>query len=259
LRLRFRSYQKGDEKQIVKILNQTYHQWGSEETWRQKFLQSADFDPGLIVLGEENGTIASCVHYIHRDMWLNNHLLRSYVGGDGATLPEYSNRGLFSKGLKLLYDEVKARNGACVYGYNTPAIYKNFYRKRFGEVAVFRPRVFIKILDYKETIAEATPIINRFIGKRPFFPSGKGIIFRLILEGQTLDFAFTNQGLKKCESTINPDLLVEAKHLEVLPYAFSGLNHFLHAFVMGKIRIKINGSSVPKLIQMAMRGLSKLR
>jgi hypothetical protein len=255
--LKFRHFRAGDEIQIVHILNETYSNWGSVEDWRHKYLENANFDPMLVILGDDDGKIVSCVHYIRRDIWFNGRLLHSYVGGDGATLSKYANRGLFSRGLRRLYEEVKKRKGTVVYGYNTGAIYKSFYRKRFGEVAVFRPRVFLKVLDGKALIMQALPVMGRLAGMQHLLGKEKGITICLKIAGETATLSLSGRGVLSVVGK-KPDIIVEVHSLAVLPYAFGGMFTFLSAFLLRKLRIKINGSSIFKLISISLKLVSAI-
>ena len=134
--MKFRNYKDGDEHQIVELLNQVYNNWGTVEEWCRKYKLNPNFDPRLIFVCEDKDKIVGCVHYLRRDLKFNNNSLHAYIGGDGATLPAYSGRGVFSKGMSLLYREVKRRRGSIIYGFNSESIYADFYRRKCGEVAV---------------------------------------------------------------------------------------------------------------------------
>jgi len=257
--LKFRNYKDGDEQRIVELLNQVYNNWGTIEEWRKKYKENPNFDPGLIFVGEDEGKIVGCVHYLRRDLKFSNSSLHAYVGGDGATLPSYSGKGVFSKGLALLYNEIKRRNGSIVYGFNTESIYENFYRSKFGEIAVYRPRVLMKILDFEGLISSILPAANRLIGRQ--FPIGKNrsVTLRLSLDDKiTINLSLASDGIKLCKMLSEPDVTIKTR-LGVLSDILLDKRRFLTAFALGRISLKISGASVPKLVAVMVEGVKRRR
>jgi hypothetical protein len=256
--LKFRNYKDGDEQQIVELLNQVYNNWGTVEEWCKKYKQNPNFDPRLIFVCEDEMRIIGCVHYLHRDLKFNNNLLHAYVGGDGATLPAYSGKGVFFKGMSLLYREAKRRKGSIIYGFNSEGIYADFYRRKCGEVAAYRPRVLIKILNFEGLISSILPAANRLIGRR--IPANKTrlVTLRLFLDDKiTIDLCLSG-GIKLCKIFSEPDITVRAR-LSILSDALSDERHLLVAFVLRRISLKISGSSVPKLATLIIEGVKRRR
>lgn len=257
--MKFRNYRDGDEHQIVELLNQAYSHWGTIAEWQQKYAKNANFDPRLVFLAEDEGKIVGCVHYLQRDLNLNNRTLHAYVGGDGATRSGFSGKGVFSKGLNLLYEEVKKRKGGVVYGYNSETIYQDFYRKRFGEIAVYCPHVMVKILDFEKLISSITPVANRIMRRRIRVGKKEELAIRLILDNKTVvDICLTSHGIKLSSKLLKPDITIEAR-LRVLFYAFSDWRNILKALMFRKIRLRLSGSSVPKLVKLLLRGVGGQR
>ena len=199
------------------------------------------------------------MHYLPRDIRFKNRILQAYVGGDGATLPSYAGKGVFSLGLSLLYREVKRRNGAIVYGYNTESIYADFYRKRFGEIAVYRPRVLIKILDLEKLVSSILPAANRIIGRRLPIVKNKPITIRLALDNQNpIDICLTSNGTKLSKSMRAPDIIIKTQ-LKVLSDALPNVRLLVMAFILRRINLKISGPSVPKLLELMLWSMKKRR
>jgi len=214
--LKLRNYQEGDELQIVELLNLAYGHWGSVEHWKQKYMHSKGFDPELIFLAEEDGRVISCVQYLRRDLKLGDRTISSYVGGDGATHPKYVGEGIFSKLLSMLYGEVRRRKGGCVYGYNNQIIYEIFYREKFGEVALHRSQVMIKILNINALAMSILPVANVMMRKWLSIGGGQTFTVRLDLTGQaSLDYCIRDNKIKKCKIRARPDIKIKTR-IEVL-------------------------------------------
>lgn len=256
--MKFRNYKDGDEHQIVELLNQVYNNWGTVEEWSRKYKLNPNFDPRLIFVCEDKGKIVGCVHYLRRDLKFNSNSLHAYIGGDGATLPGYSGRGVFSKGMSLLYREVKRRRGSIIYGFNSESIYADFYRRKCGEVAVYRPRVLIKILDFEGLISSILPAANRLIGRRIPIKKTKPVTLRLLLDDKiTIDLCISGE-IKLCKILSEPDITVKTR-LRILSDALSDERRLLAAFVLRRISLKISGSSVPKLVMLMFEGVKRRR
>jgi predicted N-acetyltransferase YhbS len=257
---KFRSYLDGDERQIVELLNKSFSNWGTISDWQKKYKQNPNFDPKLVFIGEDRGRIVGCVHYLRRDVKFKNGFLHAYVGGDGATLPGYSGKGVFSRGLRLLYKEVKRRNGSMVYGFNADGIHADFYRRKFGELGPYRPRVFIKILDFESLVSSILPAANRLIGKRTLIPSGKGTIvtLRLALGEANVDVCVTEKGLKLCRIISEPDVTIKTS-LKTLTDGLADRRRLVNAIVLREIRLKTSGASVLKLFMLLVEVAKKRR
>jgi predicted N-acetyltransferase YhbS len=246
--LKFRNYLDGDERQIVELLNKSFSNWGTISDWKRKYRQSPNFDPKLVLVGEDGGRIVGCVHYVRRDVKFKDGFLHAYVGGDGATLPGYAGKGVFSKGLRRLYEEVKRRNGSVVYGFNAEGIHADFYRRKFGELGPYRPRVLIKILDFEKLVLSIMPAANRLIGKRMPIPPGKDttVTMRFALDETQIDVCLTGKGLKLCRIVSVPDVTIKAP-LNAITLGLADQRRLVNAIVLRRIRVKVSGASVPKL------------
>jgi len=256
--LKFRNYKDGDEHQIVELLNQVYNNWGTVEEWCRKYKLNPNFDPRLIFVCEDKDKIVGCVHYLRRDLKFNSNSLHAYIGGDGATLPAYSGRGVFSKGMSLLYREVKRRRGSIIYGFNSESIYADFYRRKCGEVAVYRPHVLIKILDFEGLISSILPAANRLIGRRIPIKKTNPVTLRLLLDDKiTIDLCISGE-IKLCKILSEPDITVKTR-LRILSDALSDERRLLAAFALRRISLKISGSSVPKLVMLMVEGVKRRR
>jgi predicted N-acetyltransferase YhbS len=256
--LKFRNYKDGDEHQIVELLNQVYNNWGTVEEWCRKYKLNPNFDPRLIFVCEDKDKIVGCVHYLRRDLKFNSNSLHAYIGGDGATLPAYSGRGVFSKGMSLLYREVKRRRGSIIYGFNSESIYADFYRRKCGEVAVYRPHVLIKILDFEGLISSILPAANRLIGRRIPIKKTNPVTLRLLLDDKiTIDLCISGE-IKLCKILSEPDITVKTR-LRILSDALSDERRLLAALVLRRISLKISGSSVPKLVMLMVEGVKRRR
>jgi len=250
--LEIRNYQDGDEVQIVKLLNLVCPHWGSVDYWRFKYKYAKGFDPRLIFLMENKGKVVSCTQYIRRDLKFDDKILESYVGGDGATHPEYAGKGLFSKLLSMLYDEVRRRKGCFVYGYNIQPIYKKFYRKRFGEVALHRPLVMIKILNLSALAVQILPLVNRMLQEKLRIEKGKTFTIRLELTGQTtIDYRVKDDGIT-LDRVKKPDINIKTDP-DILLKVLSGKYSLLRALIFRKIVISVLPSALIRLLVIAVK------
>ncbi len=257
-KLKFRNYQDGDEQQIVELLNKSFSNWGTISDWQKKYRQNPNFDPKLVFVGEDGGRMVGCVHYLRRDVKFRDGFLQAYVGGDGATLPGYGGKGVFSKGLRLLYEEVKRRNGSVVYGFNAEGIHADFYRRKFGELGPYRPRVFIKILDFEKLVSSILPAANRLIGKKMPIPPGTGttITMRFVLNETQIDICLTDKGLKLRRINSEPDVTIQTS-LKTLTECLNDKRRLANALVLRKIRLTVSGASVPKLTLLLVEAAKK--
>ncbi len=234
------NYQDGDESQIVDLLNLSYGYWPSVEYWKQKYGHSKGFDPELIFLAKDRGRVISCVQYLRRDMKLGDQTVSSYIGGDGATHQKYVGGGIFSKLLTMLYGEVRRRKGDCVYGYNNQIMYENFYRKKFGEVALHRPQVMIKVLDMNAIAASILPAANVMMRKWFSIVKGQTFTVRLDLTGQTsIDYCIRNNKIERCNVRSRPDIKIKTR-IETLMKIFLGGHNPLKAFLLREIVISVS-------------------
>jgi predicted N-acetyltransferase YhbS/putative sterol carrier protein len=236
---KFRNYRDGDESQIVALLNLAYGYWPSTEYWKQKYRDNSGFDPELIFVAEDKGQVISCVQYLRRDMKLGDQAVSAYIGGDGATNLRYTGGGIFTKLLALLYDEVRRRNGNCVYGYNNQVMYENLYRRKFGEVALHRPQVMMKVLDIDALAGSILPAANVMMKKWFSIAKGQTFTMRLDLTGQTpIDFCLRNNRIERCSITTKPDIKIRTK-IEILMKMFLGGYNPLKALLFREIAISI--------------------
>lgn len=251
--MELRNYQDNDESQIANLLNLAYGSWGSAEYWKRKYKHTAGFDPKLIFLAEDKGKVIACVQYLRRDLKLGNRILHSYVGGDAATHPKYVGRGLFSKLLSMLYDEVKRRKGCCVYGYNQPGIYENFYRKRFGEVALHRLKVMIKVINPSALAVSILPVVNAMMREKLRIGKDNVFTIRLELIDQTsIDYCIKDNEIRLCKITVKPDIRIKTK-LETLGKIVSGNYSLLKALMLRKIVISISPLTLIRLLTLAVK------
>ena len=113
----------------------------------------------------------------------------------------------------------------------------------------------VKILDFEKLISSITPVANRIMGRRIRVGEKEELAIRLILDNKTVvDICLTSYGIKLSSKLLKPDITIEAR-LGVLFYAFSDWRNILKAFMLRKIRLRLSGSSVPKLVMLLLRGV----
>jgi GNAT superfamily N-acetyltransferase len=102
-----RPYEKGDEKEIVDILNQGFGKWpnfsiscSSLEHWIWKYLENP-FHKHYIVVSEANGKIVGANHAYPIKVYMNNENILAAFGSDVAVNPEFRRKGIRTRMLEM--------------------------------------------------------------------------------------------------------------------------------------------------------------
>lgn len=98
-----RSYNAGDEQEIVQLLELVFEGWPrinidstSLEHWRWKYLDNP-LRMSSIVVGESGGSIIGCDHSGYRSVKLRERTFIFAQGMDSAVHPEFRRRGVYTK------------------------------------------------------------------------------------------------------------------------------------------------------------------
>ena len=102
-----RQYRKGDEKNIVILLEQVFDGWPhfdlectSLDHWKWKYLNNP-LKMTSIIVGISNDKIIGCDHAIYRNMYIQQKTQLCTYGTDTAIHPEYRRIGVYTKLNKL--------------------------------------------------------------------------------------------------------------------------------------------------------------
>lgn len=103
----YRSYKKGDENKIVKLLEDVFTKWpdrdipcSSVDFWKWKYLDSP-YNFNTIAVAELNNRIIGCYHAQHYYTLFNGETYLTRLGTDVATHPDFRGMGLFNKMLDI--------------------------------------------------------------------------------------------------------------------------------------------------------------
>ena len=102
-----RYYKKGDEEQIVALLDDVFDGWpkfdlncSPVDHWKWKYLNNP-LKMTSIVVGITNDKIIGCDHAIYRNMYIQQKTQLCTYGTDTAIHPEYRRIGVYTKLNKL--------------------------------------------------------------------------------------------------------------------------------------------------------------
>jgi len=110
-----REYQKGDEEQIIELLEQAFPHWpgyniqkSKLDFWKWKYFK--DNNLRGIVVAESQGKIIGCGHGVNREIKIGNGLYLMRFGGDVAVHQDYRRMGIYGK-MRDLSKKIRRENG----------------------------------------------------------------------------------------------------------------------------------------------------
>lgn len=149
-----RSFNPGEENQIVDLLNKSFGQWGDLQQWEWKHSEFPAFEDNNIIIAEVDGSIVGHRGLIFRDVLLpSGEKIFTASIGDTAVHPDYRKLGIY----KIMHDatmiRAKSKNAHIIFSWNShgSATYWNNIKTGFidqGEyvyVKVLNPRKFIQL------------------------------------------------------------------------------------------------------------------
>lgn len=128
-----RPYEKGDEAEIVELLELVFEGWPSFDLkrsnldyWKWKYKISTQYKNKIIVGINEKNEIVGCNHLrMNMDFLFGDKLRKICVGADSAVHPDYRKMGMFTKMDEIIdYSDIYAG-----ISYTSNQIMKNYVTK----------------------------------------------------------------------------------------------------------------------------------
>lgn len=147
-----RSYNPGDENQIVDLLNQGFGKWGDIQQWRWKYLRYPTFENNNIFIVEVDESIVGHRGLIFRDIVLpsGGKIFTASIG-DTAVHPDYRRLGIYKIIHEATIKLAKSKNAHIMFSWNAlgSVTYKNNIKTGFIDLNSF---IYIKVLNPKKFI-----------------------------------------------------------------------------------------------------------
>lgn len=142
-----RSYRRGDEVQIVHLLNICFGNWGSSQKWGAQYLRNPNFDERDLFIIEKDGKIIGHEALHFRDLAIDGKSAISTVSlRDAAVDPEYRGHGLHSKLLDTMLHEAKERGAALIFSWYLRDSGLHQHSKRIGFTEIKQPVAYMKVI-----------------------------------------------------------------------------------------------------------------
>lgn len=129
--IKFRQYEKGDEKQINNLLQKVFHPWphfdlsvNPQEHWKWKYLDNP-LHLSAIAVAENDHIIIGCSHGFYLNVKVGNSILLAQQGVDLAVREDFRGRGIHDK-LAVIKREIHEKNNVnLTYSLSgNPIVYK---------------------------------------------------------------------------------------------------------------------------------------
>lgn len=149
-----RSYNPGDEDQIVDLLNRSFGGWGDISMWRWKHTEYPGFENDNIYIVEANGSIIGHRGLVFRNvLLLSEDEIRTASIADTAVDPHYNGQGIYKRMHIDTIEMAKSKSAHIMFSWNGKGstTYKN--NKKTGFIEVKMPN-YVKILNIKMLIRE---------------------------------------------------------------------------------------------------------
>jgi N-acetylglutamate synthase-like GNAT family acetyltransferase len=226
-----RSYKKGDEVQIVRLLNICFGNWGSIQKWNACYLEHPNFDEKDIFVIEKDGEIIAHEALHFRDLVMSDGSVMSTVSlRDAAVHPDYRGQGLHSKLLVIMLEDAKSRGASLVFSWylRDSGLYE--HSKKIGFIEIKQPAAYMKVA-------------------RP----------ENVIRSGLLDFLHKSPNLKEKISRFGNDLCFSLGNVEFPLAELLGKYDQNTMLNEKKIKIVFKESSVPSLIKFrSMTGRQRL-
>ncbi len=237
-----RDYEKGEETEIVRIINPRASQKEIENAlkrWRHLYAENPFTDKKLIRVAQLNGTVIGCYHLMTREMKLIPlGSCLTVLSGDMAVKPEFQGQGIGSllsnsltaelsrsKGIKLIYGfgSLRSHGFWAKIGYKKLKIEQRFYSKT------------LKLTAYRPHIEEASKVLSRL---------GISTSISISASGETIYAPSAGSVVPVIGSRIS----LFAMRLENL----GGLTRFIPAVLRGAVRFNITLAGAISLFVLAV-------
>ena len=145
--IKTRSFKRGDETQIVRLLNTCFGDWGSVQKWNARYLRYPNFDEKDVFIIEKDGEIIGHEALHFKDLLLDNKFAVPTVTlSDAAVHPNYRGQGLHNKLLVFMLQEAKSRGAGLVFSWYLRDSGLHKHSKKMGFSEVKQPPAYMKII-----------------------------------------------------------------------------------------------------------------
>jgi N-acetylglutamate synthase-like GNAT family acetyltransferase len=142
-----RTYNHGDEAQIVSLLNTCFGNWGPVEKWNAEYLQYPSFDEKDVFVIEKEGKIIGHEALHFRDLVVDKESVVSTVSlSDAAVHPDFRGQGLHNKLLDIMLQEAKLRSACLVFSWYLRGSGLHKHSEEMGFVEIEQPPAYMKII-----------------------------------------------------------------------------------------------------------------
>ena len=142
-----RSFKRGDEAQIVDLLNLCFGKWGTVKQWHKSYLQHPNFEKDDVFIIEKNGAIIGYESLQFRDLVTQqDHKLRTVSLRDAAIHPDYRRRGLHAGLLEMMLQAAKSKGAGLVFSWYLRGSSLHVHSKDIGFVEVKQPSAYMKVI-----------------------------------------------------------------------------------------------------------------
>jgi len=120
-----RSYQKGDEFQILNLFEKVFSRKISIDFWKWRFIENP-FGEGIIKLLFDRDLLVGHYVVIPMVMKIKNNLHRAVFAMTVMTHPDYRGQGIFTHLAKETYKEASKKGFDLVYGFPNKNVYQGY-------------------------------------------------------------------------------------------------------------------------------------
>lgn len=156
-----RRYKKGDEKQIVELLDSVFHGWPDRDLpcsnldhWKWKYLDTPT-KKNYAIVAESDDDIIGCTHGSFIKIKIGSNVLLCGQGTDAAVHINYRGTGVYSKLADLKTQIQWSENQSIEYGIaENPLIVERAKRRSDIEIFPYRVQEYARIIDIKKHLIE---------------------------------------------------------------------------------------------------------
>jgi predicted N-acetyltransferase YhbS len=168
---RCRVFRYEDEEEVSRLVENVFEGFLEGRFWNWKYKLNPSFNPSLVMVAEENGTIIGCNHWLLKDFKLSSSFeTKAILGADIAVVPEYRGNGVGKSLLRALRSSeiIKEYHPSIIYSFVNPSLAKRFHTPAVGYIpAPDRTALYFKILNWKK-FAENARLLNEQIAAGKF-------------------------------------------------------------------------------------------
>lgn len=147
-----RSYEPGDEAQILDFLNLCYGEWGTIQKWCVRYTDYPTFNKDNVVLMEVNGGIVGHGGTHFRDFIVRKRKLYTASLTDAAVHPCYRGKGLYASLVDIRLKLARSRGACLVFTWHLKGSNPYNHNKKIGFIEVKQFPVYMKVIRPEKVI-----------------------------------------------------------------------------------------------------------